>query len=149
MKFDVSVSRLEAGDTIDQLQCEKIIGFERASKISEFNFELMQLSDQIQTQLWKIDKRLTVVCHKGSIRVLTHVEASHYNASRFDNAIKKMRKCHRRLSAVNTNGFDRETKTNHIESIVKTSRILTAIKNTRSEVTIVPHISIIPKRKLD
>lgn len=148
MKFKVDVTNLEAGHIIDQADCEQIIGFERAKRMYEYGFELMQLAEYVQSQLWKIGKQLTVVSHKGSIRVLTHVEASEYNASRFDNAIKKMRKCHKRLVAVNTNGFDRDSKNNHSMSLVKTSRILTAIKSTRTEVTIEPHVAIVPKMAL-
>lgn len=145
MKFKVDVSSLEAGDSIEQAQCEEIIGFNRTGKMYEFSFELMQLAEYVQSQLWKIGKELTVVSHKGSVRVLTHEEASEYNASRFDNAIKKMRKCHKRLVAVNTNGFDAETKNNHCVSIIKTSRILTAIKGTRTEITIEPHVASMPR----
>jgi len=148
MKFKVDVSGLEAGDIIEQPICETIIGFDRSTKMYEFNFELMQLAEYVQSQLWKIGKQLTVVSHKGSIRVLTHAEASEYNASRFDNAIKKMRKCHKRLVAVNTGGFDQESKNAHSSSLVKTSRILTAIKSTRTEVVMEPHVSIVPKMSL-
>jgi hypothetical protein len=146
MKFNIDVSNLQAGDIIEQENCEQIIGFQRAKKMYEFGFELMQLAEYVQANLWKIGKPLTVVSHKGSIRVLTHVEASEYNASRFDNAITKMRKCHKRLVAVDTNGFDAEAKGNHSLSIIKTSRVLTAIKSSRTEVVVAPHVSVVPRR---
>ena len=122
------------------------IGFARNADKYEYQFALMQLVEHIQRLLWKDQKQYTVVSENGSIRVLTHEEASKYNAARFDGAISKMRRCHKRLTAVDCGQFDAETKDNHTKSILKSSRILTAIKTTRAQVEVKEHVSIIPKR---
>ena len=146
MKFDIDVSSLSCGDVVEQSQCEKIIGFARNEDMYGFQFAVMQLSEHVQRLLWAGGKQFTVVTENGSIRVLTHEEASKYNAARFDGAIAKMRRCHKRLTAVDCGEFNSETKTNHMKSILKSSRILTAIKSTRATVEVKEHVSIVPKR---
>ena len=146
MKFNIDVSNLSCGDVVEQSQCEQIIGFTRNEDMYGFQFAVMQLSEHVQRLLWADGKQFTVVTENGSIRVLTHEEASKYNAARFDGAIAKMRRCHKRLTAVDCGEFDSETKTNHMKSILKSSRILTAIKSTRATVEVKEHVSIVPKR---
>ena len=146
MKFNIDVSNLSCGDVVEQSQCEQIIGFTRNEDMYGFQFAVMQLSEHVQRLLWAGGKQFTVVTENGSIRVLTHEEASKYNAARFDGAIAKMRRCHKRLTAVDCGEFDSETKTNHMKSILKSSRILTAIKSTRASVEVKEHVSIVPKR---
>jgi hypothetical protein len=146
MKFEIDVSNLTAGDLVEQSECERVIGFTRASDKYEYSFALMQLVEYVQKLLWKDGKQYTVVSDNGSMRVLTHEEASKYNAARFDGAIQKMRRCHRRLTAVDCGKFNEEARENHTKSILKSSRILTAIKTTRADVELVPHASIVPKR---
>lgn len=146
MKFIIDVSDLGPGDSLQQSECERTIGFPMASDRYAYSFALMQLVDYVQKLLWKDGRQYTVISDGGTIRVLSHEEASKYNASRFENAIGKMRRCHRRLLAVDCGTFSQETRDDHISAIVKTSRIVTLIKSSRTNCELEPHATTTPKR---
>lgn len=146
IEYSIDIDAIEAGYVFDRATCELLIGFPRDSNRYEWQFELMKRCDQIQKELWDAGKHLTVVTTKSEIHVLTHEQASEYNATRFDNAIKKMRRCYKRLLAVNTGTFTDNMLQSHEKSIVKQSRILQAIKSNRAEITVKPHDSGLPKR---
>ena len=147
MKFDVDVSHLVAGDTIEQSSCEEIIGFPRRTDMYRYQFLVMQLAEHIRRLLWKEGNRWTVITEDGAIRVLTHEEASKYNASRFDNAIQKMRRCNRRLVAVDTGKLSFEARYEHTEQIVRQSRILQGLKGSAKDLDPIPAKVVMPKRK--
>jgi len=145
MKFSIDVSGLTAGDVIEQPQCEQVIGFARNENKYEYQFALMQLVDYVMKLLWKDGRKLTVVSDGGSVKVLTHQEASEYNAARFEGANAKMRRCHQRLLAVDCGSFDVDALHYHNQSIIKTSSILSAIKSTRATIRVEPYKSNEPK----
>jgi hypothetical protein len=144
--MEIDLSPVEAGHVFPMSQCELLIGFARDKDRYQWQFELLKLSDQIQKELWSSGKPLTVVTSKSEILVLTHAEASEYNAAQFDNAIKKMRRAYRRLMAVETVGFADSQLQSHEKAIVKQSRILSMIKNTKANLQVVAHDSGLPKR---
>lgn len=146
MEKNIDVSQLHPGDTVEQAECEKVIGFKRDEDKYAFQFELMQLSERIQMLLWREGRKYTVVCKDGSICILTHEQASNYNAKRFSNAIGKMRRCHKRLVAVDVSSFGSSALENHNLSLVKTSRILQSIKSTRVDIKPEAHVCTLPKR---
>jgi len=137
MKYEIDTTGIEAGDIIDQHVCESVIGYGRKGREYDFQFELMQLADQIARELWKDGKRFTVTVKDGSICVLTHEQASQYNQARFENAKGKMRRCHKRLVAVDTSKFTRDAAIEHMEAIAKQSRTLQMIRS-RSQLVVEP-----------
>lgn len=145
-ELGIKLDTVEAGYIFDREACELLIGYSRDLKRYDWQLELMKICDRIQKELWKAGKQLTVVTTKSEIHVLTHEQASEYNSTRFDNAIKKMRRCYKRLVAVNTANFTDTLLQSHEKSIVKQSRILQAIKSNRAEIKVVPHNSGLPKR---
>lgn len=144
--IEIDLSNVEAGHVFSLAECELLIGFQRDKDRYQWQFELLKLSDQIQNELWNSGKPLTVVTSKSEILVLTHAEASEYNASQFDNAIKKMRRAYKRLMAVDTFGFVDSQLHSHEKAIIKQSRILSMIKNTKADLQVVAHDSGLPKR---
>ena len=147
MKFDIDASGLDCGDVIEQSRCENIIGISRMVDAYSYQFSLMQLVEHIQRLLWADGKQHTVVSENGSVRILTHEEASKYNTARFEGAIAKMRRCHKRLIAVDSGKLSDEARADHLNAIVKTSRTLVAIKSTRAVIEVVGHVSTVPKMK--
>jgi len=144
--MEIDLSSVESGHVFPLSQCELLIGFPRDKDRYQWQFELLKLSDQIQKELWNSGKPLTVVTSKSEILVLTHAEASEYNATQFDNAIKKMRRAYKRLMSVETAGFVDTQLQSHEKAIVKQSRILSMIKNTKANLQLVAHDSGLPKR---
>lgn len=144
MKIDLT--NVEPGHVFSMAQCEEAIGFPRDRDRYQWNFMLMQLCEQVQKQLWNSGKHFTVVTSKSEIRVLTHAEASEYNANMFDNAIKKMRRTNRKLMAVDTTGFSENALVSHEKAIVKQSRILAMMKPSRATLQMVAHNDGLPKR---
>lgn len=127
----IEITQLAAGSIIEQSEIEAVTGTRRNSDPVKYQFLLMQLASQVGRELEKDGRTLTVATRDGAIHVLTHEEASKYNATKFDNAIGKMRRCHKRLLAVDITGFDAPTKENHDRNIIKTSRVLQAIRASR------------------
>lgn len=142
---DKAILELGPGDVLDAVACEQAIGFSRNSDLYTFQFAIMQLSEHVQKTLWRNGKRFTVVSNNAIVRVLTHAEASVYNLNRFNNAIKKMRRCHRHLLAVDASQFTQDMRTEHVESIVRTSRVLTSM-DTRKTLELTAHECRVPKR---
>lgn len=135
MKFDIDVSDLLPGDSIPQSKCESVIGMRRTGREHLYQFALLQLGDYIQKALWKIGKQYTVRAVGGEVQVLTHEQASKYNDSRFDLAIAKMRRCNRRLMAVDIGSLSKETRQDHERAIVKQSRMLSLLKSASRDLT--------------
>ena len=141
--FDIDLETIEPGSVLEMHACEKLFGYSREDNPTKYQFDLMRLADYIHRELIKHDRVLTVICDGSDVRVLTHQQASDYNQQHFQNAIKKMRKCHRRLIAVNTAELDAARVIHHDKSIVRQSRILQMIRSAgRGNIDIEP-------RKLD
>jgi hypothetical protein len=134
MEYEIDVTDVEAGTTVDQSQCEKILGIKRKGNEYNYQFALMQLSDFIQRSLWKIGKQFTVTTASGQVIILTHEQASKYNESRFDLAIRKMRRCNRRLNAVEVGALSKEARDEHGKAIIRQSRILSMLKTTNKDI---------------
>lgn len=133
--FDISVDGVEAGSVLSQSDCESLFEFSYEQNPTVYQFKLMQLSAYVEKELAKIGKILTVVCDQQTIRVLTHEEASAYNQRNFDNAIRKMRRCNRRLLAVDVRELGSDRVKSHDSGIVRQSRILQAIRSTARDIT--------------
>lgn len=131
MKFAVDVSDIQPGDSIEQSECERLIGFSRESDRYGFQFHLMQLAEHITRELWKIGKHYTVTTKDGAVKVLTHEQASKHNAKTFRAGLRKSRKSFKRLTAVDVGVLSAEARNEHTEAVIKQSRILQAI-NKRS-----------------
>lgn len=133
--FDISVDNVEAGSVLSQADCEALFGFSYEINPTVYQFKLMQLSDYVEKELAKLDRILTVVCDGQTVRVLTHEQASIYNQKHFDNAIRKMRRCNRRLQAVDIRELGPDRIKQHDGGIVRQSRILQAIKTSTRDIT--------------
>jgi hypothetical protein len=144
MKFDVDYSHLEIGDEISQSECEAIV--QATIEQAVYSIRVMQLCEQISKQLWAVGKRYTVATVRGRIRVLTHEEASIYNASRFENSIDKMKRCHTRLLAVDTGELNEERRRMHERECINTSKMLAVIGQTKKEIRLEAHRSTLPKK---
>jgi len=132
--FDIDLETIEPGSVLEMADCEKLFGYTREDNPTKYQFDLMRLADWIHRELCKLDHILTVVCDGSDVVVLTHQQASDYNMQHFANAIKKMRKCHKRLAAVDTRELDAAKIQIHDKSLVRQSRILQMIKTVRSDV---------------
>lgn len=132
--FDIDLQTIEPGTVLEMADCEKLFGYTRENNPTRYQFDLMRLADWIHKELCKFDRILTVVCDGSDVRVLTHQQASDYNVQHFANAIKKMRKCHKRLAAIDTRELDAAKIMIHDKSLVRQSRILQMIKTVRSDV---------------
>ena len=146
MKFNIDVSDLSPGDIIEQSQCEAIIGFSRDSDKYEYQFAVMQLAEHVAHELRKGGKHFTVVTENGSVAVLTHEQASRYNAARFDGAIAKMRRCNRRLIAVNVGVLTVEAKADHLKNIQRQASVLQLIGRRKPELVPEPARRVVVKR---
>ena len=128
MEYEIDVTNVEAGTTVDQSECERILKISRKGNEYEYQFALMQLAEFVQKSLWKIGKQFTVTTSSGAVNILTHEEASKYNESRVDLAIAKMRRCNRRLNAVEIGALSKEARNDHGRAIIRQSRILSMLK---------------------
>jgi hypothetical protein len=144
MKFELDISNLELGSVVEQSTCESILGVKHTS--TQYAFLLMQLCDYVQKNLWADGKEWTVVSENGSLKVLTHEQASKYNTSRFNGGLKKLYRCHKRLMSVDVGQFDDELREQHNKSLIRTSKILQAIKGTRATLVLKPALVLMPKR---
>lgn len=133
MEYEIDVTEVEAGTTVDQSECERILKISRKGNEYEYQFALMQLAEFIQKSLWKIGKQFTVTTSSGAVNILTHEEASKYNESRFDLAIAKMRRCNRRLNAVEIGELSKEARNDHGRAIIRQSRILSMLKTANKD----------------
>ena len=78
--------------------------------------------------------------------MLTHEQASKYNAARFDGAIAKMRRCYKRLIAVNMGALGVEAKTDHLKSIQRQANVLQLIGRRKVELEPQPVKRVVVKR---
>jgi hypothetical protein len=136
--FDIDLQTIEPGTVLEMVDCERLFGYTREANATRYQFDLMRLADWIHRELCKIERVLTVICDGSDVRVLTHQQASDYNVQHFANAIKKMRKCHKRLVAVDTRELDAAKIQIHDKSLVRQSRILQMIRGVRSGVQAEP-----------
>jgi hypothetical protein len=127
--FEIELTGIEPGSVLAMSECERLFGYTRETNPVKYQFDLMRLADYVGKELAKIGLVYTVVCDGSDVRVLTHEQASDYNQQHFSNAIKKMRKCHKRLMAVDTRELEAERIKMHDKSIVRQSRILQTIKS--------------------
>ena len=148
MKFDVDVSGLEPGSVIDQATCEKVIGYQRSKDKYEWQFALMQLAEHVGRLLWKEGKRFTVKTEQGTIRVLTHEEASKYNAGRFRGGIGKMKRAFTRLNSVDVGQISKELRHEHDEEIAKQSRMLQSLRLAKKDIELAPVQKTVPLRRV-
>lgn len=140
MQFDVDVSQVEPGTTIERSVCEQIVGVKRDEDAYAYQFLLMQLGDFIEKSLWKIGKQYTVRTTGGAVQILTNEEASKYNDSRFDLAIAKLRRCNKRLIAVDLSKLTPVARQDHATAAIRQSRILGMIKTVSRNVEPEPHV---------
>ena len=133
--FEVDIEGIEPGSMLSESDCELLFGFAYEKNPVDYQFKLMQLSDYVERELAKANRVLTVVCEGRTVRILTHEEAAVYNEKHFQNAIKKMRKCNRRKTAVDVAGFTEDAKKSHDQGLIRQSRILQAIKLSAKDVT--------------
>jgi hypothetical protein len=136
MKFDVEVDQLEVGTTIEQSVVERIVGIKRQDNEAAYQFLVMQLAEFISNALWKIGKQYTVRTSGGEVLVLTHEEASRYNDSRFDLAMEKMRRCNRRLMAVDVGQLSDEARRDHGRAMIRQSTILAMVKTAKKSISL-------------
>jgi len=135
MKYEIDVQYVEPGTTIEQSQCEEILDIKRDGNEYNYQFALMQLGEFVQKSLWAIGKEYTVTTSSGQVNVLTHEQASKYNESRFDLAIAKMRRCNRRLNAVDVGELTKDARDDHGKAIIRQSRILSMLKTASRDLT--------------
>lgn len=144
MEFDVD--EIEVGCVIDKATIEAALGYTQESNWREYQFSLMKLQHELAMQLSQEGKLFTVVVDGGSLRVLTHEEASKYNDAASKNAIQKMERCLRRSQAVDTGDFSDDALKFHERSLLRQSRILQAIKSVRrKKLTLDTHENNKPK----
>ena len=137
--FDIDLETIEPGSVLEMEACEKLFGYLRKNDPIKYQFDLMRLANYIYCESANRGRIFTIICDKSDVRVLTHEQASDYNQQHYKNAIKKMRKCHRRLVAVNTAELDAARIANHDKSIIRQSRILQMIQSVgRGEITAEP-----------
>lgn len=129
MEFEVDIENAKPGSRIDRENCEKILNIKRSEDAYGYQFGLLQLCDFIQKQLWREGKRYTVTACEGEIQVLTDEQATDYNANHFELAIKKLRRCHRRLQAVDTSNLSDEGRSNHQAATIRQSRIVSMLRS--------------------
>jgi hypothetical protein len=131
MIFDFEVEQIEPGTTVEQSTIEAVLGMKRQGNEYAYQFALMQFGEFVQRSLWRMGKHYTVRTSGGEVQVLTHEEASKYNDSRFDLAIEKMRRCNRRLIAVDVAELSAEARADHGAAMVRQSRILGLVKGVK------------------
>jgi len=136
MKIDeqlIDAEALQPGDVIEPDEVERLIGINRESDPMGYQLGLLQLQNVVTRLLHKLGKIYTVTCDAKQINVLTHSEASRYNSGRFGSAMASMRRCHKRLVAVDVSKLEAIERESHDRAIVKQSRVLLGIKLTRGE----------------
>jgi len=110
MNFQIDTTGLIAGDVIDQMTCETIIGFKEVDDPKAWALQILQLSGQVGTQLKKEHGReLTIRIHDNALNILTDQQAAEYNPKRFDSGLRQARRAHRRLMAVDVSKLDATT----------------------------------------
>lgn len=129
MKFEVDIENAKPGSCIDQECCEQILNVKRSEDAYDYQFKLLQLCNFIQTQLWQVGKRYTVTAFNGEIQVLTDEQATEYNTNHFELAIKKLRRCNRRLRAVDLSQLSDEAKKEHQAATIRQSRIVGMLRS--------------------
>lgn len=98
-------SELVPGFEISREACEQLIGL-RYEHDMRYGLELVKLASHID-RLIRDDGRLcTIRTQGGGVQVLTDSAAARYNVDRFENAIDLMKRCKKRLDAVNVSRLD-------------------------------------------
>jgi hypothetical protein len=145
MRYEIDLENATPGTVIERSDCEKIVGVKKIEDAYGFQFALMQLGEFIQRELWNSGRHWTVTTSDGSVQILTHEDASRYNANHFELAIKKLRRCNRRLNAVDVGELTQDARQDHERSIIRQSRILSMLKTVRREIPTEPYKDSRPK----
>lgn len=130
---DIEVSELCPGSCIDQEECERLIGFTRLSDPLKWQLALLNLRNEVLRLLEQDGKIYTITCSDAQLNILTHKQASEYNARKFETCIDGMRRANKRLSAVDVAVLSKEDRDQHDKSMMNQSRMLLAIKSNRRE----------------
>ena len=129
---------LVPGAELSRDECERLIG-RRYWEDPRYGLELVKLASFID-RLIRDDGRLcTIRTVSGGIQILTHSEAARYNADRFESAIDLMRRCKRRLDAVDPAQLDADELRSYDRNRNRQGRTLAAIKTaTMADMSLTP-----------
>lgn len=100
-RWQIDAEELLPGVEISREECERLLNCSYAEE-RRYGLELLKLAAYVDRVIRRSGRMLTITTRDGGIQVLTHAQAARYNAERFDNAQRLMRRCFRRLSAVDT-----------------------------------------------
>lgn len=145
MKFDIDTRCLDTGSFIEQSECERLVGLSRNADRYDYQFRLLQLVDFITKSLRKEGRHFTVVQRNGAIHVLTHEQASKYNAKTFKLGLRRSRRSNRRLMAVDVSHLSDEARAEHVDTIIQQSRIMQNISRRATDIELIPVTRSTPK----
>lgn len=145
MKFELDVSGLDAGSIIEQSECERLVKLRRDEDKYEYQFRLLQLVDFVSKSLRKDGRNFTVVQSHGAVCVLTHEQASKYNAKTFRQGLRRSRRSNRRLMAVDVSYLSEEARAQHVDAMIQQSRIMQSISRRATDTELIPVARSTPK----
>lgn len=125
--WQIDPNELVPGAEISREECERLLGCSYAEE-RRYGLELLKLAAYVDKAIKRSGRLLTITTRDGGIQVLTHAQASRYNAERFDAAQRLMRRCFRRLSAVDTGSLTESELRNYDRARNSQSRTLAAMR---------------------
>lgn len=127
-KDPIDFDSIEKGSVISRYELVKILG---KCEDYEFQYRLVGFSEYVRKELWNRGKHFTVRIKDFTIEILSDEEASDYNTDHFSKGLKKLRKAHRQILAVDSSEFASEQRQRHDRAIVVQAAILSGIRESR------------------
>lgn len=127
-KWPVDFEAIKKGDIITEAQCRAALS---PKDDKDFQLKLLSLKDEIERRHADLGTVLTIKVTRNSLHVLTDPEASEYNESRQQHALRHFVKSHRRLIGVEISNLSPEQAGEHDRRIAHSSNYMSAIKDAR------------------
>lgn len=126
----VDLEKVIEGSTFDVVWLERRFGV--SILFSEYSKQCMQFAAQLERELWRQDRKLTVRIEGGSVCVLTQAEALRHNAQHYDNYLDRARNRHRHMKAIDTSQLSYEEQEAHRFLVGRQAIELNAVRRLRN-----------------
>ncbi len=127
-KWPLDFESISKGDVIAEVQCRAVL---KPKDDKDFQLKLLALKEQIERKHADAGVVLTIKITRNSLHVLTDAEASEYNETRQQHALRHFVKSHRRLLGVEIVNLSPEQAGEHDRRVAHSATYMTAIKSAR------------------
>lgn len=141
-EYPIETAQLRKGDVIGVAEIERAFGVKNGT--DRYNLALLRIGAYVTQRFVDRGEVVTVICDRGTLRILTDPEASEYNAERFWAQVRGAGRAHVRQLGVDRSRLDEHERTVHDRSLVTQGAVLSAIGKAQRELEVGPTARVTP-----